>query len=613
MRFVRPRWNTVCWGNGMGSGHMVAGHDFDVVIHSGTVVDGTGAEPRQADVGIVGDRIVAVRPGLASRGRREIAAVDRLVTPGFVDIHTHLDAQLAWDPIGSSSCWHGVTSVVMGNCGVTFAPCKPEDREYLAEMMESVEDIPREAILDGLPWDWISYGEYLDSMSRRPIGPNVGGMVGHCAIRQYVMGARGLDETPATAADIVAMAELLDQSLRAGALGFSTSRTLLHTVPDGRPVPGTWASEDELFAFADVLGRYGAGVFESASRLGERDRGTDADGLDFPKTRVELAWMGEVSRRSGRPVSFGLTQHNNVPELYQRVIELAKRENERGAVVRPQTTARSVGILFSLSTRTAFDRSAGWRELRGKSIPEQLRVFRDPVQRRRLIEEAAVNGSSMDFDQLFVVTPLDSTAANGGEARYDLDPSLSLGAIASARGISPAAAFIELVVETDGELVCSWPFLNQKLSAVEEMLDDPLVTLGLADAGAHVGQILDASQPTFLLTYWIRERKRWSIEEAIRRLTSDTADLFGIVDRGRIVPGAFADINVIDFEGLHLPTPTYAYDFPNGAGRYVQRGSGYDYTLVNGEIFMDHGEHTGVLAGQMLRSTAAGEVVGRVG
>jgi len=583
---------------------MVAGHEFDVVIRNGTVVDGTGGASRRADVGIVGDRIVAVEPDLAGTGRREIDAADRLVTPGFVDIHTHLDAQLAWDPIGSSSCWHGVTSVVMGNCGVTFAPCKPEDREYLAELMESVEDIPRAAILDGLPWDWVSYGEYLDSMSRRAMGPNVGGMVGHCAIRQYVMGERSLDESPASADDIVAMAELLDQSLRAGALGFSTSRTLLHTVPDGRPVPGTWAGEDELFAFADVLGRYGAGVFESASRLGERDRGTDDTGLDFPKTRVELAWMGEVSRRSGRPVSFGLTQHNNVPELYQRVIELAKHENESGAVVRPQTTARSVGILFSLSTRTAFDRSSGWRELRGKSVAEQLQVLRDPVHRRRLIEEADVNGSSMDFDQLFVVTPLDPTAANGGEARYDLDPSLSIGAIARARGISPAAAYIELVLETDGELVCSWPFLNQKLSAVEEMLDDPLVTLGLADAGAHVGQILDASQPTFFLTYWIRERKRWSIEEAIRRLTSDTADLFGIVDRGRVCPGAFADLNVIDFESLHLPPPTYAHDFPNGAGRYVQRGGGYDYTLVNGEVFMDHGEHTGVLAGQMLRSTA---------
>ncbi|CAB4884432.1 unannotated protein [freshwater metagenome] len=569
---------------------------FDIVIRGGTVIDGTGAPGRIADVGIVGDRIVAIETSIASAGAREIDATGRLVTPGFVDIHTHLDAQLAWDPIGSSSCWHGVTSVVMGNCGVTFAPCRPEDREYLAELMESVEDIPRAAIMDGLPWDWVTYGEYLDSMGRLPKGPNVGGMVGHCAIRQYVMGERAIDEDPATAEDIVAMADLLDEAMRAGALGFSTSRTFLHKVPDGRPVPGTYATEDELYAFADVLGRHGAGVFETASRIGERDL---AAGTEYPKTKAELAWMGEVSRRSGRPVSFGLTQHDTRPDLYERVIGFAKHENETGAMVRPQTTARSVGILFSLATRTVFDRSASWRELRGLSTQAQLQMLRDPAQRRVLIEDANTNGSGMDFDQLFVVNPMDGS----GDARYDLHPDTSLAAVARQRGISPAAAYIELLIETDGTLVTSYPFLNQSLAAVEQMLDDPLVTLGLADAGAHVGQILDASQPTFLLTYWIRERRRWSIEEAIRRLTSDTADLFGVRDRGRLQPGAFADVNVIDFDGLRLPAPTYAHDFPHGAGRYIQRASGYDYTLVNGQVFMDHGEHTGALPGQMLRST----------
>ena len=568
---------------------------FDVVIRGGTVIDGTGSAGRAADVGIVGDRIVAVEPYIAERGALDIDATGRLVTPGFVDIHTHLDAQLAWDPIGTSSCWHGVTSVVMGNCGVTFAPCRPEDRQYLAELMESVEDIPRAAIMDGLPWDWVTYGEYLESMGRLPKGPNVGGMVGHCAIRQYVMGERGILEEPATAADIEAMVELLDEAMGAGALGFSTSRTFLHKVPDGRPVPGTYAAEDELYAFADVLGRHRAGVFESASRIGERDL---ANGNEYPKTRAELAWMGEVSRRSGRPVSFGLTQHDSRPDLYQRVIDFAKHENETGAMVRPQTTARSVGILFSLATRTVFDRSASWRELRGLSTHEQLHALRDPANRRRLIDEVDAHGVGLDLDQLFVVNAMDGS----GEARYDLDPSTSLGAVARERGISPAAAYIELLLETEGTLVTSFPFLNQNLGAVEQMLADPLVTLGLADAGAHVGQILDASQPTFFLTYWVRERKRWSIEEAIRRLTSDTADLFGVRDRGRVQAGCFADLNVIDFDGLSLPAPTYAYDFPHGAGRYVQRGGGYDYTLVNGEVFMDHGEHTGVLAGQMLLS-----------
>jgi N-acyl-D-amino-acid deacylase len=558
------------------------------------VVDGTGSPARIADVAIVGDRIVAIGPDLSGTAGRVIDATGRLVTPGFVDIHTHLDAQLAWDPIGSSSCYHGITSVVMGNCGVTFAPCRPEDRESLAELMESVEDIPRAAIMSGLPWDWVTFGEYLATIARLPKGLNVGGMVGHCALRQFAMGSRALDRDEPTADDMAVMCDLLDEALRAGALGFSTSRTYLHKVPDGRPVPGTYATPDELYAFADVLGRHGAGVFETASRIGEGER----DDPDVPLTRAELTWMGGVSRRSGRPVTFGLTQHDSRPDLYTRVIGFAKEENALGAMVRPQTTARSVGVLFSLDTRSVFDRSPAWRELRAMKNGKKLVAIRDAAFRSRLIAEADENGSGMDPDELFIVN-------QHGEARYDLDPETTLGAESRRRGISPAAAYIELLLESDGAVVCSYPFLNQQLGAVEEMLDDPLVTLGLADAGAHVGQILDASQPTFFLTYWIRERQRWTIEEAIRRLTSDTADLFGLTGRGRLQEGSFADVNVIDFDALHLPPPTYAYDFPHGAGRYVQGSTGYDYTLVNGQVFMDHGVHTGVFAGALLKNAEA--------
>ncbi len=569
--------------------------NHDIIIRNGTVVDGTGAAARVADVGIAGDRIVeivnAADGGIGSTGRRELDATDRLVTPGFVDIHTHLDAQLAWDPIGSPSCWHGVTSVVMGNCGVTFAPCRPDDRATLAEMMESVEDIPADAILDGLPWDWETYGEYYDSIDRLAKGVNAGGLVGHSALRTYVMGERGLDEAAATGDDIAAMVRLLDEAMSAGALGVSTSRTFMHKVPDGRPVPGTYATADELLAFAEVLRDRGAGVFEGAMRLGERDN--DA----YDNTRAEVALMGEISRRSGRPVSFGLTQSNRRPDLFECVLEFVKSENADGANVRPQTTARGVGILFGLETRTPFDRAPSWKELRAAVNGRKLQMVRDATFRQKLISEADVHGTPLDLDGVFVL-PSDG-------ARYDCLPSTSLAAIAVERGVSPAAAFIELVLETDGALVASMPFLNQDLDAVETMLDDPLVTLGLADAGAHVSQIMDASQPTFLLSYWIRERQRWSIEEAVRRLTSDTADLFGIAERGRLEVGAFADVNVIDFEHLHLPIPEFVADFPNGAGRYVQRSSGYDYTLVNGEVFMDHGEHTGALAGRLLRSGPA--------
>jgi N-acyl-D-amino-acid deacylase len=566
--------------------------NHDIIIRSGTVVDGTGAPARRADVGIRGDRITEIVDlddgGVDARADREIDAEGRLVTPGFVDIHTHLDAQLAWDPIGTSSCWHGVTSQVMGNCGVTFAPCRPEDRATLAEMMESVEDIPRDAILESLAWDWETYGEYYDSVDRLGKGINTGGLVGHGALRTYVMGERGLDEAPASGDDIGAMVRLLDEAMAAGALGVSTSRTLMHKVPDGRPIPGTYAAADELLAFAEVLHEHGAGIFEGAMRLGERDN----DALD--NTRGEVALMGEISRRSGRPVSFGLTQSSRRPDLYERVIDFVRDENDAGANVRPQTTARGVGLLFGLESRTPFDRAPSWKELRAAVNGRKLQMVRDATFRQTLINEADVHGTPIDLDGLFVLPD--------GDARYDCDPAHSLASIAVDRGVSPAAAFIELILETDGALVANLPFLNQDLAAVEAMLDDRLVTLGLADAGAHVGQIMDSSQPTFFLSYWIRERERWSIEEAVRRLTSDTADLFGIRNRGRLAVGAFADVNVIDFDGLRLPQPVYVHDLPNGAGRYVQGSSGYDYTLVNGYVFMDHGEHTGALAGRMLRS-----------
>jgi N-acyl-D-amino-acid deacylase len=566
---------------------------YDLIIRNGVVVDGSGAARRAADVAIDGDRIVEVVDhadgGVSGRARRVVDADGRLVTPGFVDIHTHLDAQIGWDAVGTSSCWHGVTSAVMGNCGVTFAPCKPSDRETLAAMMESVEDIPASAILDGLPWDWETYGEYYDTVDRLPKGLNVGGLVGHCAVRMHAMGERAMAETPASGDDIAAMVRLVDEAMAAGALGVSTSRTFLHRVPDGRPVPGTYAAADELLAFADVLYDHGAGIFEAAMRLGERDN----DALD--NTRAEVALMGEISRRSGRPVSFGLTQSSRRPHLFERVIDFVKEENAVGGCVRPQTTARGIGILFGLETRTPFDRAPSWRELRSAVNGRKLQMVRDPIFRQTLIKEADVHGTPIDLNGLFVLPP--------GEARYDCRPEQSLNSIASARGVSPAAAFIELVLETDGEVVANMPFLNQDLGAVEQMLDDPLVTLGLADAGAHVGQVMDSSQPTFLLTYWIRERQRWTIEEAIRRLTSDTADLFGVYDRGRLVPGSYADVNVIDFEGLHLPHPEYVHDFPGGAGRYVQRAEGYDLTVVNGEVFMEAGEHTGALAGRLLRST----------
>ncbi len=556
----------------------------DIVIRSGSVIDGTGAAARNADVAITDGLISEIAGKIDDIGTREIDADGRIVTPGFVDIHTHLDAQIAWDPIQTSSCWHGITSAVLGNCGVTFAPVAPGGAEVLAEMMESVEDISQRAILEGLPWDWSTYGEYLQWVDRIDKGINVGGMVGHSAVRLAAMGERAMDETPSSADDVAAMVAMVDEAISAGALGFSTSRTLAHVVPDGRQVPGTFADENELLAFGDVLGKHGKGIFEAAPRLGERDREEH-----LPNTRAEVAWMGEVSRRSGRPVSFGLVSSTRRPDLFRKVVEFTRVENEAGAHMRPQTTCRGIGVIYNLLNRLPF-RNATWKQIFDMPSEQRLGAISDPERRADLLAADL----AAPADKLWIFPD--------GDARYDCRPEDSLQAEADRAGVSPVELFLDRCIASGGSLNLNYPILNESLDSVQEMLDDPMISLGLADAGAHVGQIMDSSQPTFYLTYWVREKQRWPLEEAIRRLTSDTADLFGIKGRGRLVEGAYADVNVIDFDNLRLPQPEYVFDFPNGAGRYIQRASGYDYTIVNGQIFMDHGEHTGAFAGTTLRS-----------
>ena len=556
----------------------------DIVIRNGSVIDGTGAPARHAEVAVTDGVITEIADKVGDSGTREIDADGRIVTPGFVDIHTHLDAQIAWDPIQTSSCWHGITSAVLGNCGVTFAPVAPGGAEVLAEMMESVEDIPQRAILEGLPWDWSTYGEYLQWVDRTDKGINVGGMVGHSAVRLAAMGERGMDETPSSAEDIAAMVDMVDEAIGAGALGFSTSRTLLHVVPDGRQVPGTFADESELLAFGDVLGKHGKGIFEAAARLGERDREEH-----LPKTRAEVAWMGEVSRRSGRPVSFGLVSSNRRPDLFRKVVEFTREENQAGANVRPQTTCRGIGVIYNLANRLPF-RNAAWKQVFDMPAGDRLAAISDPNRRADFLAADLAAAA----DKLWIFPD--------GDARYDCRPEDSLQAEADRAGVAPVELFLDRCIASGGTLNLNYPILNESLDSVQEMLDDPMVSLGLADAGAHVGQIMDSSQPTFYLTYWVREKQRWELEEAIRRLTSDTADLFGIKGRGRLVEGAYADVNVIDFDNLRLPQPEYVFDFPNGAGRYIQGASGYDYTIVNGQVFMDHGEHTGAFAGTTLRS-----------
>jgi len=560
----------------------------DLVVRGGMVADGLGGPAVRADVAIDGDRIVVVGDVSAAGAGRVIEADGRLVTPGFVDIHSHLDAQVGWDPIMSSSCWHGVTSVVMGNCGMTFAPVRPGQAELLATAMESVEDIPAGCILDGLSWDWEHYDGYLDAIERLPRGMNAGGYVGDVAVRLYVAGEAACEpDFAATPDQLAEMAGLVRRALDAGALGYSISRSLFHRVPDGRNVPGTWSDPSEFFAIAAPLAELGRGVIESAPRYNE-ERGS-ADRVD-----EELAWMAELSRTTGRPFSFNLQQIKSLGTHYRRVLELAEQANRSGAQLRPQITPRSVGVLFSLAGNTLIDDLPSFADLRSLDLAGRLAGLADPDRRARIVEEG--RGKPTDgFERMYLMP------ADGGSARYVYDDADSIASLARAAGVTPVEAYIDAMVASDGRAIVNWPVMNEEEAAIEEMITSPVTIMGLADAGAHATQIMDASQPTYFLAHWARDRGVLTIEEAVRALSHDTASFIGFTDRGVIRPGAYADVNVIDIDGLALDVPEIVHDFPRGAPRFIQRARGIDHTIVNGVPFMEAGEHTGGLTGRLLR------------
>jgi N-acyl-D-amino-acid deacylase len=561
----------------------------DIVIRNGTIIDGTGAPARHGDVAIDGDRIVAVGE-VGADGRQTYDAEGRLVTPGFVDIHTHLDAQITWDPVASSSCWHGVTSIVMGNCGVTFAPCRKEDRSYLARLMESVEDVPAKSIDSGMPWNWETYGEYLSALDGLPKGVNVGGLVGHCAVRLYAMGDEALENKPASEAQIGAMRAAVDEAMAGGALGFSTSRTPLHLTPDGEAVPGTYATPEELIGICGALGDHRKGVVEAAtaSLSGENEAAVREN------LRQEMLWMKEISLATGRPIVFNLAQNRQVRDGYRWVLDAVADSVQSGARIKAQSTTRGIGVLFGFQNRTPFDRAPAWRALRGLPLPEKLAKLRDPAYRASMVQQSLDDMPPLDWNDLFLMSH--------DNPRYDNAPADSLVAHAGRLGTSLPDAFIELSLRDNGMALFNHPFLNPEMDAVEYMLDNPNVVLGLGDSGAHCGMIMDASLPTNFLTYWVRERGKFGLEAAIHKLTGEPAALFDIAGRGELKPGAFADINIIDYDGLHLHGPEFVHDLPAGAGRYIQKATGYTHMFVNGQLFMHEGEHTGAFAGNVLRS-----------
>jgi len=560
----------------------------DLVIRDGTVVDGTGREAFRADVAVDGDRIVEVGR-VTSRAVRTLEAGGRLVTPGFVDPHTHLDAQLFWDPLASPCCWHGTTSVVLGNCSVTFAPVRRGDEERLARTLESVEQIPARSILAGVPFGWESYGGYLDSLAERPLGVNAAGLVGHAALRQHAMGEASVEEGREPSGDESAeMRRQLGAALSAGALGFSTSRTASHPTPEGVPIPGSYASDAELFALADVLRGADRGMVQWVAGFGERDCGPDYAGA-----RAEVRRIAGTSRKSGRPVVFSVFTHALVPTLHRIVLEEADVLRSAGAAIHPMFNPRAVLSFVGLAN-TSPVRAAAWRALYERPAAERLAALEDGGVRRDLAA-ARPEAQERAGASLYLFGP--------ERCDYELRPERRLDAVSGRRGERPAETIVALWRETRGRQLFVSVGANQVADAVEEVFRHPGMLVGLGDAGAHVTGICDASMTTHVLAHWCRDRGALAVEEAVRRLSSEPARIFGLTGRGVVAPGAFADLNVIDLPVLAMELPEFVHDLPAGAGRWTQGARGYAFTVVNGQVAIEDGRHTGRLAGRVLRST----------
>jgi N-acyl-D-aspartate/D-glutamate deacylase len=566
----------------------------DLVISGGTVVDGTGTAPRPADVAIDGDRITEVGE-LEDRSAREtVDAGGMIVTPGFVDVHTHFDGQITWDPMLTPSCWHGVTTVVMGNCGVGFAPVQPDKHDWLIGLMEGVEDIPGAALADGIQWGWETFPEYLDAVDAVPKMLDVGAQIPHGAVRGYVMGERGAKNEPASAADIEAMAVIVREAIEAGALGVSTSRTIAHMAIDGEPVPGTFAAEDELFGIGRALGDLGTGIFELAP--------AGALGEDLAAPDREMAWMRRLSAAIDRPVTFALTQNDHDPDSWRKMLDLASQAVGEGARIRPQVAGRPVTLLLGLQTFHPFAYCPSWGPVGIlPTIAERIVAMRDPETRRRLVAEAQTPDPAMvQFLDPAKAFPL------GDPPNYEPDASTSIAARASSEGRNVYDLYYDLLMEDNGHALVMRPLLNytdRNLDAVREMLLHPTSALGLGDGGAHCGTTCDASTPTYMLTHWARDRThdRLPIEWVVRKMTSETASLYGLGDRGTLRPGLRADVNVIDHARLQLRSPHMAHDLPGGARRFIQEADGYVATVVAGQITLVEGEDTGARPGALVR------------
>jgi N-acyl-D-aspartate/D-glutamate deacylase len=562
---------------------------FDLVVRNGTVVDGTGAEPVSADVGVRDGRVAEVGRALGP-GRDEIDAAGMLVTPGFVDVHTHYDGQVTWAPRVAPSSSHGVTTVVMGNCGVGFAPCRPEQRELLIRMMEGVEDIPEVVLTAGVAWEWETFPEYLDALERRRYDVDVCAQVPHSAVRVFAMGRRGADREPATAEDMHAMAAIVQDGIRAGALGFSTSRTLNHRFKDGRLAPSITAGEDELRTIALGMAELGQGVLQAVDSWGDVD---SAFGM----------WM-RVAVAAQRPVSFAVSQHRQYDPSWEPVLEKIREAAAAGMPVKGQFLCRPIGIMLGLdASYHPFSFSPSYAALERLPLADRVRRMRDPELRARLLAESPDNRNPQF---LRVLRGVDDMFALGTPPNYAPRREDSFGERARRTGKPVLEIVYDELLQRDGHALLYAPannFGGYTLDNVWRMLRHPDMIFGLGDGGAHSGIICDASAPTFMLTYWTRDRvgDRLTIPQAVRKLTSDTSAALGIADRGVVAPGYKADLNVIDYDALELRAPSMATDLPAGGRRMMQRADGYFATIVDGVATYRNGEWTGALPGRLVR------------
>ena len=570
---------------------------LDLLIRNGSVVDGTGAPRFTADVGIRDGRIVEIGR-IGGTARQTIDADGRIVAPGFIDGHTHMDAQVAWDPLGSCSCWHGVTSVVMGNCGFALAPCKPDAREWYARCLEAVEDIPTEAMLAGIDWTWETFPEYLETVERLPKGINYGAYIGHSALRMYVMGERALSEA-ATEDDIRAMEAAVRAALKAGAMGFSTSRASTHTTPDGSPVASRIAEWQEIDRLVGAMGALGAGIFQV---------GPDVSG--GAAQRAFLDRLRQVALESGRPVMFGLisTRQGDKPNPWQYQTEFLDRSSAMGAVMWGQATTKSINAVFSLKSYLPFDVLPAWREVRALPLDEQRRRLADPAVRARLIADegtmkprdnvfqggagATTDPRKPDYGNLFAMKGVG----------WDDDPTVET--LSRERRKHPVEVMLDLSVENPDQLYVQ-PLVNESPDAVQGILSHPRTLATFSDSGAHVCQEMGSSLQTHMLSYWVRKRRAFTLEQAVKMLTADNADAWGMADRGRLKAGKAADIVVFDEDRVSPCMPTVEADLPGGARRLVQKAEGIAATVVNGVMTFENGKATGERPGKVIKGPLA--------